>query len=829
MPPTESAAGPDAHRSPGDPALPAWRVGVAGALCIGGIALLWIAATDGRFTSILEMRGGERRQMWKLFGAVLVAGVVIARVQPRLAHRWFAAALTAWCFALFGLAAVVTVAALGGAAAMIGWWLLVGINATRPDPLSATMAGAVAIAAVIGATAAIKWHAPATYALALTTSAIALRRQLPPLLQMATAWWAPRPHGINRASLLPLALLAATLSIHAVIAAKPEVGPDALGMHLQVASEMAAEHRFRFDVGTYVWAVMPMAADWLYAAAFQFGAEPAARLVNFGAFGLVLAWIGRLASTSSTVTRGFPWALAALFASMPLAFAETSSLFIENYWTALLLAATWAGERAWRERSAGWAIACLWLAAGALQAKVIGLAWVAPLLLGVAWSLRDRLRAVGLREWTAIAIALVVLAWPYANAWWRTGNPVFPFMNATFRSPQFESNASFNNAAYNAPLTWRTWYDVVVDSGRFVEGTSGAAGLHWLVLFPALFLLVRRDQVARVGPLLALAAAFWVATWMQQSYLRYLYPAFALLLALAGRIIEPLPLARPALAVGLALPIVVANLDVMPSGAWWNSALCLACSFDRDARARYIDRYADQRTAVDWLTANAPGARVGWLRLEFAGPAGFTGPMWRASWHDYPAWRELRTMVTADQVASFARQRGTDFFVLPRLDGALPLERAVTAFRDQYTTPLLVNGDTVLARWADTPDRRLMTLPADFDRVVRNGGATLERDAVAFAIKGLLWTEFPTKSHVLTYKLVAACTVGAGRGVVETVWLDDGGRTLRTDTYTHGCNQDGRVAEVSLVGPAHAKSARLYVGSAADAPFRLTSFTVSAR
>ena len=220
MPPTKSAAGPDAHRSPGEPALPAWRVGVAALFALGGLRSFGLPPPTAGSPAFSKCAVASADRC----GSSLARCSSPACDRTRTAASRIAGSLqrsprgASHCL---GLAAVVTVAALGGAAAMIGWWLLVGINASRPDPLSATMAGAVAIAAVIGATAAIKWHAPATYALALTTSAIALRRQLPPLLQMATAWWAPRPHGVNRASLLPLALLAATLSIHAVIAAKP--------------------------------------------------------------------------------------------------------------------------------------------------------------------------------------------------------------------------------------------------------------------------------------------------------------------------------------------------------------------------------------------------------------------------------------------------------------------------------------------------------------------------------------------------------------------------------------------------------------------------------
>jgi hypothetical protein len=516
---------------------------------------------------------------------------------------------------------------------------------------------------------------------------------------------------------------------------------------------------------------------------------------------------------------------------MPLAFAETGSLFIENYWAALLLAATFAGERAVRERSRGWALAALWLSAGAMQAKVIALLWVAPLLLAVIVALRGRLRALGGRELVALALAATVLAWPYANAWWRTGNPVFPFMNTVFRSPLFDIGEAFNNARYNSPLTWRSWYDVVVHSGRFLEGSGGAAGLHWLVLFPAVFLLVRRDQLRAVVAPLVLAACFFVATWQQQSYLRYLYPAFALLAAIGARIVVPGHRAGSALALSGATLLVAANLALMPAGGWWNATFCLRCGFDREARARYIATYADQRPVVDWLNANAPGTVVGWLRTEFAGPAGLASPHWRASWHDYLAWRELREMTTPEDLAEFARRRATMLFLLPQTSAdASPMERVIAEFRDRYTAPVLVSGNTQLARWADTPDRRLIELPADLERVQHNPGVERVGPRVVFAARGLAWLELPDPAPtLLSYAITADCDTGSGRGIIQAAWLDGEGSVQYADSRLVACRDDGVGTSGSFFAPTGARGLRVYVGSAGEASFALSAFTVSQR
>ncbi|MBK7794296.1 MAG: hypothetical protein IPJ62_18565 [Betaproteobacteria bacterium] len=831
MRPAESSAAESARHSPSGTPLPWWRAALALGLAAGAIALLYQAGVDGRFVSVPGWQPGEKQRMWQLFCWSLVAGLAVVGARPGQAHRVLASALLLWTVVTFGPVAVAGVAALVAGAAAIGRRLLRAIDPALTDPLAAVSAGTVALAAAVGGTAAMRWHWPAAYALALALALVLLKSDVFALVRELRAWWAPRtgPFAVGR--LLPWALWGAVVALQIAVAARPEVGADALGMHLELAIEMAREHRFRFDVTRHAWAVMPMGADWLYAAAYQFAGEAGAKLANLGALLLLLAWIVRLGTEDGEPASAPAVVAAALFASTPLAFTETGSLFIENYWAALLLGATLAGERAVRDRSLGWAVACLWLAAGAMQAKVIALLWIAPLLLVVALAMRSRWPALGARHVGALALAVAVLAWPYVNAWWRTGNPVFPFLNALFRSPLFDTGASFNNILYNSPLSWRSWYDLVVHSGRHFEGAGGAAGVHWLVLFPAVFLLLRRDQARIVLPALLLAAGFFVLTWQQQSYLRYLYPALALLMALAARIVEPLRYARGALLLVVATPLAAANLELMPSGGWWNSSFCLRCGFDAAARSRYVARYADQRPVVDWLNANAPGTGVGWLRTTYAGPAGLASPLWRTSWHDYAAWRELSQMTAAEEIAAYARSRRTMLFVLPQdLDRDFPLERAIADFRDRHTVPVLASGGTLLARWADTPDRRLYALPADLERVQRNTGVAREGERVTFAPRGLAWLEIPADPPtLLSYAITSDCAPGGGRGVVQAAWVDGSERLLAADTRYIACRGDGAGATGSFFAPVGARGLRLYVGSAGETSFALSAFTVSQR
>ena len=90
-----------------------------------------------------------------------------------------------------------------------------------------------------------------------------------------------------------------------------------------------------------------------------------------------------------------------LFASTPLAFLETGTLYVENLWLAFLLGTLLLALDYLRTPSNRALIALAFLAAGAMQCKVIGVIWLAPLLLCVgcvAWRAAGPSRIHGARD-----------------------------------------------------------------------------------------------------------------------------------------------------------------------------------------------------------------------------------------------------------------------------------------------------------------------------------------------------------------------------------------------------------------------------------------------
>jgi len=291
--------------------------------------------------------------------------------------------------------------------------------------------------------------------------------------------------------------------------------------------------------------------------------------------------------------------------------------------------------------------------------------------------------------WTLILVAIAIAVLPYVNAWARTGNPVFPFLNGLFRSHYFDSAASFENWLYKTPLTPGSFYETILSSSRFIEGYDGAAGMCWLLVLPIVLVgLLRRRPMVQWG-CVALAALFFTIVYVQQSYLRYLMPAFLLLMIIAGWTLNDFTVGRYGrmglLLVGASLCLL--NLRFMYAAHWPNTTLCPGCAFDQRARDDYVALYAPDRVVSDYLNRNLPDARVGFFMINASSPSGYLGYSRSANWHDVPMYRALLGAQSADDVLALARRFKLTHAVFVET-GLSPEQSAISAFQQRYTAPI---------------------------------------------------------------------------------------------------------------------------------------------
>jgi hypothetical protein len=444
---------------------------------------------------------------------------------------------------------------------------------------------------------------------------------------------------------------------HWLIVLKPEVGADALSMHMVVPAYVAHHGLWSFDFRHAAWAVMPMGGVWCYTVTYLLGGEFAARLLNFALLVVICAFVYQLARR--WVDGPVAYLLAAVFASTPIVQMVTGSLFIENFYAALILGAL-AAMYSDRLIIAGF------LLGSAMAVKLTAL----PFVLAAAVFLYRR------------KAALAILAFgapPYLYAWWQTGNPVFPFFNNIFHSPYF-SHVANPDPRFSEPLTWHTLIDLVFHTSRYWEGQDGSAGFQ-LLLIPLVLLAIRRDW-----RFVAFAFGSTLLALLVKPNLRYLYPAFPLLTAAIALV--PVRLARVACAVCLVL-----NLLYLPSSSFYHKEFCLN-PFDRDAARKYIEISAPARLAVDRLNRDHPGENA--LFLSNMDIAGLRGEAYSDGWHSYLFMQRVTAGKTPDDLARLFQQLGIRHFVYTN---SMPVREAqVRRFLSDYTEPEAEYGGVRLAR-----------------------------------------------------------------------------------------------------------------------------------
>lgn len=468
------------------------------------------------------------------------------------------------------------------------------------------------------------------------------------------------------------AVLLFVLGMHFLVALAPEASSDGLAMHLAIPMMIARDARFAFDFHQYAWSLMPAGGDFAYAAVYQLGGEMAARLLNFAMLAVIAALIYRTSlrwAQPSSAMLG-----AALFASTPLVQLVTGSLFVENIWAAMLLGASVA------VLSSNWMAASALLGA-ALASKLGAFAFLAPMLVVAVVQIRKRPAGepkTPRRRWAAAAMILLVFAAPpYVNAWSKTGNPVFPFANQIFRSPDFDLRSPLEDQRYQAAVDWKTPYDATFHSARYFEGQSGSAGFQHFLLLAPLLLVAFIPPLNRRAPRAFIAIGICGAAliFLTQPNLRYVYPALPFIAIGFSWMISRIPWVSVAAAACLGL-----NLWFLPAASWYHHDFAIFTPSDFDA---FVNSEAPQRELVEVLNTTAPGEPAAFFRGGAI--AGLNARGYSDTWHTYAFYRRLIAAQDPAAIAALFRELGIRRLITP-----FPPESeypAVRAFVEEWTVP----------------------------------------------------------------------------------------------------------------------------------------------
>lgn len=535
------------------------------------------------------------------------------------------------------------------------------------------------------------------------------------------------------------ALLLFVLSIQWFAALEPESSADGMGMHLAICTDIAAHHAFTYRPDSYLWAVMPMAADFTYAIAYLLGGEGAASLLNFALLALLAAVIVRAARRFVPVETA--WLIAAFFASTPLVNLVTGSLFIENF-VAVMIAGM--ALELWRYRETGERaalVAAAILGGTACSAKFGACAFLIVTVACAAPELRRR--RAGRLAIVAAATLLLFATPPYAVAYAMTHNPVFPFLNARFPSPVLDRSFEFRNNEFTQPLTWRTPFDLTFHTHRYIEGLDGALGFAWLLLIPLAIvaLIAARNYGARIAAVIGVAAGLIVMA--SQPYARYIYPAMPLLAIAFAGLVARFRAHHRAFTFALlayAAACIAVNIYFTSTSGWHHKNLFAPAMFRAGGREQVIRQDVPLRDVTLRFRRAHPTDHVLLLvelDLADAGPTAY-----EYGWHQYGVWKQIAESNSVTALRRVFSRLGVRYFISrrPAPDDDLLSPWPLAEFLASCTTPILEDGRFYAA--ATTPEceslddaaleSRLESLPPalvspgaydDFDTSIRFHGA----------------------------------------------------------------------------------------------------------
>lgn len=483
--------------------------------------------------------------------------------------------------------------------------------------------------------------------------------------------------GFSKQKFDPLmALIASLLLAISIVIALPEVGYDALATHLFIPNHVFHRGYWGYDPTIYVWATLPMLADWIYTTCFFVGGEVGARAIN------LMFLVALCDQTSRLVTKITDDVTASKIAtllvlSLPLTYIEVSTLFTEIIWASFLICTVLQTMQVCTKKELATVDITLptTMFSFAAATKPVTLALLPAFLLLWLFFNKKHCLKIGVRALIiALAIAVILGMAPYIRAFIITGNPVFPFFNGIFES-SFYYPTNFDNPIYDDGISLFTLFDATFNSSKYIEGRDGTLGFHFFLLLPASFvLLLWARNKAAVAILAALILAICLV-FSFQSYLRYIYPMLTGLCAVVAIGWHVSSSATKQLSIfykGLAVFGVVLNLLFWSSSGHYHSHIAYEILLNKSQRQAYISRTLPTHDAINIINEiNQNQEPVAFFTVPFA--AGMRSDVIHGNWYNSFFDAAFRNAKTSEETKE-ALDRFDVRFVLVN-QGAVELEK----------------------------------------------------------------------------------------------------------------------------------------------------------
>lgn len=609
------------------------------------------------------------------------------------------------------------------------------------------------------------------------------------------------------------------------IALMPERGHDALVMHLFIPSQIAQNHLWGFDVTRYLWASTPMFGDIIFSIGYMLGGELSARLINF-CFAILLAQlVGLHARWAGASETGIKWS-SLIFLSTSVIFLENSSLYVDLVWSSFILAGSFILLQFLTKEGAeneGQLLICASFLGFALSCKAQTLLVLPPLAI---------LFLISYKHWSpfckistilkASLLFFLIACPPYAASLILTGNPLFPYFNALFRSPLWVAE-NFKDTRWNMGVTFDFPYQMTFKSEKYLEGAPGSIGFAWVVLLPVAICIFIIEKNKRIGALLLISICSILLMFNSMAYLRYVIPALAWYVAVLGAIY---PLIKNSLnsSISKVIPFGVYGLLVLLNIGFIYSATYYADFsykplLSKEDRDQYVRENIPMRYAAEVINKinnrNAPIAIFSSSPLV----AGLKSDYVSSSWYSYSFSEKLKNIKTTAEMEQLLIDEDVDFLILdmnwdnPRikklvLDSSdeINLNKSISIrklhFGRRYTNELLTNSSfDSLDAW-NASDHYQQSK----NKLVANNQYTAKQ---TIKIKG--------QSRYLN-TITSVCPLEDTQGRNQINWLDANSKFLSTDIQLFNCNTKIYTSTFEVTAPKNAKYAEVYASGHANKP-----------
>lgn len=804
-----------------------------GASLIFGVALLSVGLIS---TGILKDRTWDAGSLAEL-GILAVLAVLLAVVTMVFdtKRRVIVTIVSVTAsVGFFGFAATTAILFLLLASLAIGELLTNKDNWVADDEVSQVPILVIIGLAVLVVAAGVLMHFPVntalTYFVGLSIPVFFARASLTQRMRCIAVWATNVKSRRSRSSPWLVSVIAFLLALHLFATALPERGHDALATHLMVPMLVAERGRWSFDFQQHVWAVMPMGGDWLYAVAYLLAGEASARLLNLICFLLVVWLLGvilrRWLSLTATLLT------IALFVSTPVAWLETSTLFVENPLMMFLFAAFVVGAWSLPQITTLRIAICFLLMAAAVTVKVLAVFAAVPLGMALLVAVVMKKGWRGALPSLLIASALVLVGLhPYLYAFVVTGNPLFPFLNAVFKSPYFSPDENFSDTHWLRGLDPLLLYNMTFASERFLESGRGSMGFQFVVFFFAGSVALFRLRHPALLLAFTITAVYVTVVTFQIQYIRYLYPIFPLLTLICGLAlsIETRKGWQTAISF-LALGVVALNAWFMPTASWMVQNLRFNAFVDS---ASVISRQAPQRD----LVAIVNGMAGDTSRVAFLGQpsgAGLRGTALYANWYNPRLLKKLREATSVEAVSEIYGALRVSYSIADEVGIArFPVveeflsRRATVISRVNHAALYKTESSVLYSRELLANNRFKRGLESWMGERAEPLADGMRLEASGLLAQPAAEAVRPAASYLYSVKF--RCPEGKGSLRLQINWGQEEGRFLQGSASDLRCrNSAARQEEIEFHAPRKSRSMMLYAVAGAAGPVVVESLSLLA-